>query len=191
MLKILFWAFLISLKLLILKISGVDFVEKDAQFEKVLMTFGDFWMGISRKTEKNRFFFVQGGAFMGACLSGENGQKVNFRKVVLAVFKKKDFFKHYGGKVKIRFVFPYISKVVKFSVAPGFWASRKFCKSCVFWGGGGCMLGWWSFFWGGGGNSLGSKPSLFFVALLLFCYCYYFVTCFVSCFVFFFENNIQ
>ena len=67
------------------------------------------------KKEREKHFFVRGGgAFMGAWLSGENGQAANVHKLVLLFFKRKvTFFKIYGAKVKIRFVFSYISKVVK------------------------------------------------------------------------------
>ena len=67
---------------------------KNAQFEKALMTFGDFWMGISKKP-RNVVFLVQGGgvAFMGAWLSDENGQAVNVRKLVMLFLRKRHFFK--------------------------------------------------------------------------------------------------
>ena len=42
----------------------MDFVEHDAHFEKVLMTFGDCWVGMSKNTEKNSFLGS------GGCIHG-------------------------------------------------------------------------------------------------------------------------
>ena len=98
--------------------------------------------GHLKKKEKNWVFFVQGGAFMGAWLSGENGQAANVRKLVLLFLREREF---YGAKVKIRFVFPYISKVIIIFSCARFWQAVNFAK-LVFWG----MLGW-RVFWGGGG----------------------------------------
>ena len=50
------------------------------------MTFGDLWVGISKKPKKNSCFWFRGGAFMGVWLSGENGQDAIFAQFALIYF---------------------------------------------------------------------------------------------------------
>ena len=82
--KYCFGHFLICLKLLILKISGVEFCWKWCAISKRFWWHLEIFGWASQNKTREIWFFGSGGvAFMGAWLSGENGQAVNFRKLVL------------------------------------------------------------------------------------------------------------
>ena len=52
------------------------------------MTFGNFWVGISKQIEENSLLLCRGGAFMGVWLSGQNGQDTNLGNFALVYFEK-------------------------------------------------------------------------------------------------------
>ena len=59
------------------------------------MTSGEFWADISKNRE-NRVFWFMGGAFMGAWLSGLNGQTGNSRKLLLPFFTEMTPFQKFA-----------------------------------------------------------------------------------------------
>ena len=146
------------------------------------MTFGDFCMVISNKTEK-KLFFCSGGCIHGCWLSGENGQAVNFRKLVLQFLRKRLFFKSLRRQGENTLCFPiYQQSCENVQLHPFFGQAVNFVK-LFFWGA--CWVG---VFFGGGVTHLALSPPCFFcfdIVSLLFCYC------FTSLVSFVFETNIQ
>ena len=67
MLKILFWAFSNLFEIVVLEHFRLGFLLKMTRIQKVLITFGDFWVGIS-KNERNSFSLFQGGGRVHGCL---------------------------------------------------------------------------------------------------------------------------
>ena len=156
--KILFWAFPICLKLLIWNISSFDFCWKWRAFFRGLMTFRDLGWA-SQKTRKTIF---RGGAFMGAWLSGQNGQDTSLRNFALICFEEGNFSN----------TCVYVQKAQYFPICGQTWQNYHWhpfrvvgpnLQETMFVFGGG-MLGSWSCFF-----FCGLNPSYFFVVgLLLF-----------------------
>ena len=134
--------FLICLKLLILKVSGLDLCWKWRAFFQVLMTFGDIWVGMSKRPREIVFFVCSGRvhSWVFGCLV-RMGKTQIWAILLWRILKKGKFLRICLCRCRQHYIFHMGANMAKFTFAPVSGCGPKICTKMCFVGG---MLGWWS-----------------------------------------------